>query len=250
MQPSSIDNLDRLFGDQNVKVLFCDPNNVNPDEMLAEEREYIGHTSLKRLSHFASGRILSRELLIEFGYPNYPLLADQDRVPIWPEGIIGSISHCDTGCVVAVSRSVSAGLIQLGIDIEPDRPLKPDLWPFILNPEELEIVRSKDRQKGNLVRRYFGAKEAVYKAIFPLTRKIIEFHDVSIHFNTDYRSFEAEISESVTRNITSSFILVGNSIIYRNNIINSCETRTRSTLDLQSLYNSSKSYECSPRSEI
>ena len=69
-----------------------------------------------------------------FGIEGFDLVNAEDRSPIWPAGIAGSLSHCDTRAWVAlVDRS--AGTV--GIDGEHREALKPELWRHTMLPEEI-----------------------------------------------------------------------------------------------------------------
>ena len=96
-----------------------------------------------------------------------------NRAPIWPRGVSGSIAHAAGIAIAALRRGAP-----LGIDIEPDQSLPPDLWPVICQPDELARLPMQDR--GHYVRMVFSAKEATYKAQFAQTRAIIGFDALSV----------------------------------------------------------------------
>ena len=58
----------------------------------------------KRQREFATGRRLAHGLLTELGVGGGPLLPGRDRAPIWPDGVVGTISHSRAWCVVAAAR--------------------------------------------------------------------------------------------------------------------------------------------------
>ena len=59
----------------------------------------------------------SREALRRLGLPEQAILADDRRAPLWPTGVVGSITHCAgfTAAAVAWRRDIAT----LGIDTEP-----------------------------------------------------------------------------------------------------------------------------------
>jgi 4'-phosphopantetheinyl transferase EntD len=96
-----------------------------------------------------------------------------DRAAIWPDGISGSIAHA-AGFAVAVARRGSP----VGVDIEDDSAIAPDLWPILCNPDEL---RRLDRETtGQAVKRIFCAKEAVFKAQGPDRRAMFGHEILSV----------------------------------------------------------------------
>jgi 4'-phosphopantetheinyl transferase EntD len=108
-----------------------------------------------------------------------PLVSDADRVPSWPEGVVGSITHTDAWCAVAVGRS--SQLAGIGIAVETRKELSPELWPRTCRPEELEwLGRRSTTERGLLAKGIFSAKESLYKALFPRVRRYLEFESVTL----------------------------------------------------------------------
>ncbi|WP_299750981.1 4'-phosphopantetheinyl transferase superfamily protein [uncultured Tateyamaria sp.] len=69
----------------------------------------------------------------------------------------------------------SGNIRALGVDMEEAEPLDTDLWDTVLTPDE------RDRTDNGLTaKRIFCAKEAVYKAQFPITRQLLGFEDVVV----------------------------------------------------------------------
>ena len=124
----------------------------------------------------ASGaaRIVARRLLAPFGYAGFALRRGASGEPLWPAGITGSLAHDDTVAVAAVGQQSDVGA--LGIDIEPAVPLPLDMLALVASPEELPRLADEPLQ-GRLL---FAAKEAVYKACYPLDRVFLEFHDIEV----------------------------------------------------------------------
>jgi 4'-phosphopantetheinyl transferase EntD len=165
------------------------PVDAGLDDLLPEERAAVAGAVPKRRREFAAGRTLARRLLADLGVPDEPLLNDDDRVPRWPPGIVGSIAHCDTLCIVAVART-GAGVRGIGLDIEPHAPLESELWPTVARPEELAWIRAQTAgNPGRAARLHFAAKEAVYKSVYPAIRRSLEFDEVALNFNLADRRF-------------------------------------------------------------
>ncbi|MGH3456338.1 MAG: 4'-phosphopantetheinyl transferase family protein, partial [Nocardioidaceae bacterium] len=113
------------------------------------------------------------------------LLPGADGVPVWPDGFIGSLTHCDgyRGAAVARAHQIRG----LGIDAEPHDALPDGVRELVLRDEERARSRAltavwPDMHWDRVV---FCAKEAVYKAWFPLTRQWLGFSDVSIALGVD-----------------------------------------------------------------
>ena len=131
----------------------------------------------KRQREFAKGRECARKGLAALGVRNFTLLNGDDRAPIWPEGIVGSITHtrCYCGVVVARRDRVRA----LGIDAEPDDPLQERLWSHVCTEEEAAwLVRQPESTRGRIGKLIFSAKECFYKCQYTITRTFLGFRDV------------------------------------------------------------------------
>jgi 4'-phosphopantetheinyl transferase EntD len=174
-----------------VSVLSS-PVQATLDGLHPEERACVARAVPKRQHEFATGRRLAHQLLARLGAPDFALLSDADRAPIWPEGLIGSISHSHGLCVVAVSpRGALSGL---GVDVEEACGVRPELWRRVMRPEEEEWLRAQPgAPQLHLAAVFFSAKEAVYKAQYPLTRARLGFHDVGLELEPSRGIFRSRV---------------------------------------------------------
>jgi 4'-phosphopantetheinyl transferase EntD len=164
------------------------PVAADPSRLFSEELRAVERAVDKRRYEFAAGRLLARDLLARMfvgestrgeEFIHRPLLNDADRVPIWPAGVVGSITHCHGLCAVAIaSMNECAGI---GLDVEPAQPLKSELEPHILRAGDafyLEVLPRDVRALGGILT--FVIKEAVYKSVYPLCRRFLDFQDVGL----------------------------------------------------------------------
>ena len=150
----------------------------------AEAQSLVSTALPRRQNEFIAGRLLARTLLERLGHPGFLVSIGSQREPLWPSDVGGSIAHSwniyGAGRVaVAVTPQQS-----VGIDLEPDQPLPADV---------LEFIRGKgdDWGRGYPARLGFSAKEAFYKAIFPLTGRFLDFHEVAVRI--DANTLEAQL---------------------------------------------------------
>src|SRR5262245_55392675 len=88
----------------------------------------------KRRNEFATGRECVHRALASLGYPYTAVPSGNDRVPVWPAGVTGSVTHSPTLAVAAVS---SQGTVRaIGIDIEPAVELEADFTRMLAAPGE------------------------------------------------------------------------------------------------------------------
>jgi 4'-phosphopantetheinyl transferase EntD len=157
-----------------------------------EEEVSVRNAVRKRRREFAAGRNCARRALAFLGVQNGPLPVGSDREVLWPEGIVGSISHCDDLCAVAVARRDSA--VGIGLDVERGDPLESGLVSLICTPAEQARLKDLPSRPGAAWSKLiFVAKESVYKCVFPVVRTFLEFHDVEVDLSLEAASFEAVI---------------------------------------------------------
>lgn len=156
------------------------------EPLFPEEAELIARAVDKRRQEFAAGRSCARRALGALGFPAAPLLANDDRSPIWPRGAVGSITHTgapDAGwCAAAVGSATEWQGI--GIDAELGRSLKPELWSRVLVASEQRLLGTlSSEDAGLLATLVFCAKEAFYKCQYPTTRTFIGFQEAEIELD-------------------------------------------------------------------
>ncbi|WP_433789713.1 4'-phosphopantetheinyl transferase family protein [Actinoplanes sp. CA-252034] len=146
------------------------------------EVEVIARSVEKRRREFTTVRHCARTALGRLGIPAAPILPGERGAPGWPSGVVGSMTHCARFRGAAVAHATD--LRSIGLDAEPAEPLPDGVLDAIALPEEHDTV---GRFAGDVPadRLLFSAKETVYKAWFPLTRRFLEFHEARIHLVPD-----------------------------------------------------------------
>jgi len=134
----------------------------------------------KRQREFFAGRWCAEQALLCLGAGSTHVGMAEDRAPIWPDGVVGSITH--TGDFAAAAVAWAADIAGLGIDSE--RIIGPaaarDIADICMVDEATLFEAPHGRSFCEFCTFVFSAKEAVFKCLFPLTRKFLEFSDVRI----------------------------------------------------------------------
>lgn len=147
----------------------------------------------RRRREFATGRACARSALEQLGRRPGPILAGEHGEPLWPDGIVGSITHCDGYWGAAVARSTD--LAAIGVDAEPHAALPRGVIGRVAGPEERPALAAlADAEPAiHWDRLLFTVKEAAYKAWFPLAGRRLGFADVRVDFDPPSRAFEARL---------------------------------------------------------
>ncbi|MGH3929175.1 MAG: 4'-phosphopantetheinyl transferase family protein [Pseudonocardiaceae bacterium] len=169
---------------------FDDP----PDAVLfPEEEAVISRAVEKRRREFRTVRHCARLALGELGIPPVAVVPGEHREPLWPPGIVGSMTHCAGYRAAAVARG--RDLFSIGIDAEPHEPLPADvLGAIALDEERARLTDLAAVERAHCWDRLlFCAKETVYKAWFPLTRRWLGFQDAAVTIDPAEGTFSARL---------------------------------------------------------
>jgi 4'-phosphopantetheinyl transferase EntD len=154
-----------------------------PIEVHPDEAPFVARAVETRQREFASGRACARRAMAELGLPPHPIPSGPRREPLWPAGVVGSVTHTSGFCAAAVSRR--AEYAGLGIDAERDGPLAEGIAARVCLDEELGRAGALGLDPGTLAHVVFSAKEAVYKCQFPESGTFLGFHDVRLELEAE-----------------------------------------------------------------
>ncbi|MBF6382999.1 4'-phosphopantetheinyl transferase Npt [Nocardia farcinica] len=146
------------------------------------EEHLIAQSVEKRRRDFIGARHCARLALRELGEPPVAIGKGERGAPVWPRGIVGSLTHCDGYRAAALAHKIR--FRSVGIDAEPHGPLPDGVLDSVSLPQEREWLRRTDSGL-HLDRLLFCAKEATYKAWFPLTGRWLGFEDAHITFTVE-----------------------------------------------------------------
>ena len=153
------------------------------------EKAALGRAGSKRLRDFTGGRACARLALLELGVEATPVLIGEDRAPLWPKGVVGSITHCQDYCAAAVASESEFRAI--GIDAEPHAGLPAGVLELIATPRERNWLQAEAGSSLCWDRILFSAKESAFKAGARFWRPDLAFDHIEISFDPIAGSFEA-----------------------------------------------------------
>lgn len=154
-------------------------------ELYPEEEAVVARAVAKRRREFTVVRACARRAMEKLGVPPRALVPGERGAPVWPEGLTGSMTHCEGYAAAALVRA--GDLASLGIDAEPHGPLPEGVLAAIALPaEEARLDRlGADDPTVHWDRLLFSAKESVYKAWFPLTGRWLDFSEADIEIRVE-----------------------------------------------------------------
>jgi len=159
----------------------------------------------KRQAQFLAGRIAAKNSL-PVDYKHQTVGIGQHREPLWPKGIMGSISH---GKSISIALSQEKNIGGIGVDIQTtfsDKEAKISR-KIILNHTEKELLRENpfDLSHKQLLTLIFSSKESFFKAVFSQVGGYFDFKDVSV-MSVDTQALQIRIVTHIklTEKITAN----------------------------------------------
>ncbi len=142
----------------------------------------------KRRTEFFLGRLAAFRALQAIGVTPQPVLKAESREPLWQDGIVGAITHSrDTACAVVARKEMTCGV---GVDLEA---LEPRVnfnisTKVCTEPEQAWLAEVPD-EKDKRLKMIFSAKEAGFKAFFPIEQIFLCYKDAELVWREETQSF-------------------------------------------------------------
>jgi 4'-phosphopantetheinyl transferase EntD len=175
------------------------------------ESEALGPQAVERRRRlFALGRAAARDGLLELGIVDAAIPRGTGGEPIWPGGIVGAISHSHELAVAVVGRCLD--YVGLGIDVEDlTHDISPRVARLVCLPSEMGWVQPEAGTERLVT--LFSAKEAVFKALYPIQGVWLGFKDAELTWHDELGGFEARVLKSVGADFPTDFVLQINSTV-------------------------------------
>jgi enterobactin synthetase component D len=169
------------FSSNNIAISFLQFNkNYYDSKLFYKEGVFLPDEIVKsvpdRQAEFLAGRICAKKCLKIKSELVDQVLIGNNREPIWPNGVFGSISHSDDLAVSVVNKDFS-----IGIDIENiiDKKVSTDIKDIVSTKDELDLFKDT-LSEDHSISIIFSMKEAIYKCLYPYVKKYFDFKDASI----------------------------------------------------------------------
>jgi 4'-phosphopantetheinyl transferase EntD len=156
---------------------FCD---VREARLHADEEEAVAGAVSSRRREFTTARWCARRALDALGEPAPSIPRGERGMPQWPPDVVGSITHCEGYRAAAVARA--SEWLTLGIDAEPAAPLPARMLALVASADErAHVARLLAERPGvRWDRLLFCAKEAIFKAWWPLVARPLGFDAAAV----------------------------------------------------------------------
>jgi len=147
-----------------------------------EEEIFVARAAPKRRRDFALGRACARAALAELGHGGAAIGQGEGGAPLWPAGIVGSITHTSGyAATLAAEARLFSGI---GVDAERVGGVTQDLWPRLFDAAERDYLMGLGGEsRAVMATLFFSAKETAYKAW--RMRGALAFQDIHVAPDAD-----------------------------------------------------------------
>lgn len=191
---------------------------AGPASAWQAERDAVAAAVPARRQEFLQGRACAHAALWALGLDGGPIGVGDRRQPLWPDGVVGAISHGGGLAAAAVARASDAW--GLGLDLElREPPLDRELVELLLTPTERARLRAAGGAGRELAKLLFSAKESVYKCVSPRTGWALEHQDVEIVLDLPRRAYRAVIAERFDGRELPTAPLVGSFRLFAGHVV-------------------------------
>lgn len=141
----------------------------------------------KRKAEYLSGRLCARQALQQLGFTaahTFHIGTGDNRQPLWPEGVVGSITHSHGFASAIVAPADAVKSIGIDSEFEINNKTAGNVTSHILVDGE---AHAANRELTNSAEQYltliFSAKESIFKCLYPLVNIFFDFHAARVELD-------------------------------------------------------------------
>ena len=158
----------------------------------ADDLAMVANAVESRRAEFIAARWCAYCALIKIGRPAERVPAGPLGSPVWPEGIVGSITHESGICVAAVAHASQFGGIGIDLlDMRRDVNMA-EIESFIMGAHEAQ-ADSPCADRSSYLKLAFSAKEAVVKAVSAKVGRYLDLREIQVSIDAD--TFHASLPD-------------------------------------------------------
>lgn len=162
----------------------------------AQELRFVARCVEKRRREFTAGRNCVRGAMRQLGFVETAIPVGQQRQPVLPNGLVGSITHTAFYCAAALLEARKG--MSIGIDAELAGTLDEAVSMLVLRPSERRHVDwLKQYWPGrSWERMIFSAKESFHKALFRCWPVVLDFQNAEVCVDPKTNSFDLYLPDA------------------------------------------------------
>lgn len=174
--------------------------------------ELLTNAAIRRKAEYLTGRIAAKYALNDLGYSNFILHSGLQREPLWPNGVIGSISHTHQQALAVATLPSKEILHGIGVDIEipVTSEMAESIWSEIISPTEFIWLHTHPIPFSLAFTITFSAKESLFKMLYPTVRHYFDFLSARIvAINIGSNSFTLQLVTNLSPELKAGYCFRG-----------------------------------------
>ncbi len=135
---------------------------------------------VKRQSEYLAGRYVAKFALQKLGVKVCDIATNQHRAPMWPDKVVGSITHTEDTALCAVG--FNHDIEYLGIDLEKWLAAETvtEITDMVISRRERLLLEQLDLSYPKAFTLVFSVKESLFKALYPTVGHYFDFDSVEV----------------------------------------------------------------------
>jgi 4'-phosphopantetheinyl transferase EntD len=165
---------------------------------------------IKRQAEYLAGRYIANRALNSLGVYSAEVSVGNNRCPVWPEGIIASITHTDGTALCAAAHRNDIRF--LGVDLEDwiSSETTKEIKSSVVCRNEEAFLRQSPLTFEQAFTLAFSAKESLFKALYMDVGYYFDFDAARItDISKDERKFRIELNIDLTPELTKGRCFTG-----------------------------------------
>lgn len=194
-----------------TESLFADLNIPAPAHLLRAVK--------KRRAEYLASRYCLQQTLATWGITGFLLSNGPDRAPVWPQGIIGSLSHTHQQVCALLTRRQD---LVLGVDCEKmmTAEVARDTHKMLVSPAEKQRLEQCGLPFTTALTVAFSLKESLYKALYPQVKQFMDFSGAEIMaFSADLNHISLRLTQTFSARLVAGSLFAGRVLLQPDRVI-------------------------------
>jgi len=208
---------------QQIFAIRFDATTFSPaDLLLLPHHQQLQKAVISRQAEHLAGRLMARDALIHLGVQATIPAIGSHRQPLWPENVMGSISHNRHIALATVAKMTGDRLEGIGIDIESliASDHIAEVVDGIIGAAEYAVLTSSSLSFEIALTLVFSAKESLFKALFAHVGTWFDFSAAHIESISPLtQKFTLRLAEPLSPTLPAGLLFEGQWRWLDNNIV-------------------------------
>ncbi len=210
-----------MFKNNNVEFCFLKIDDLDPKEFEISIPEKLQSAHPKRIKEFIGGRHCVFKAAKNLGFKIKSLPMDDKGAPIWPNEIVGSISHTKGFAIAAVALKKNYKSIGIDTEVIINETKFSVIEKNILTNFDKQFISTKNYpSKNEIYTLIFSAKEALFKLINPLAHTYFGFNEANmIDIDLSNKTFKIQLDSKQKDLLMFNAIYIGKYTVFESRIV-------------------------------